>query len=81
MKTLDLNAMGVTEMTQKEMKEVSGGGFFKRLWGAIKKLRLSFGSTRIIDPNAPGGVRSLPTAILGYPINNNGPREIPFSDY
>jgi hypothetical protein len=36
MKTFDLNAYGVTEMTQQEMLTVEGGNIFEDAWNWIK---------------------------------------------
>ncbi|MDR3340405.1 MAG: hypothetical protein LBT25_10015 [Candidatus Symbiothrix sp.] len=36
MKTFDLNAYGVTEMTQQEMLTVEGGNIFQGAWNWIK---------------------------------------------
>jgi hypothetical protein len=35
MKNFDLNAYGVTEMSQQEMLSIDGGNIFKDAWNAI----------------------------------------------
>jgi hypothetical protein len=54
MKTLDLNALGVREMSLAQMQDVEGGNWLRTLWRVLEALDLAGTFTEFCDGFAEG---------------------------